>query len=348
MESVAYFLDKNNFEILDVVNLQNYEINIDEETNAKSKLVVMQKLNATDQDFVFIKEKGKMIYVGIIESPVLDSKSAVKYEINATYITNLFNRDIILKNETLISNAGLEDFIEYTIKNNFTNSDDLLLNKSFIDIEVLTHTKKKYSVPNENGIYNFHTFITNCAQNYNIKYDFAVIEGRLKLTIYNADDEEVDLIDCNVSDITNYLETYETNVVAKVTVLTESKAEYNYYLLNDRTTTTDKNNQNRAVGDIQVTYESEAENVQETAMNIFKGNSYSHLIQFDININSKLYEVKSWYAGKKIKIKNKDGKIIDSYISAITKKKDGNIWQIKTGNIRITLLDKLKKEREGK
>lgn len=343
MGPIAYFLDKNTFEIVDVVQLSDYEINLDEETNAKTTMTVLKKINASDKDFVFIKENGKIIYIGIIEAPT-NENGEVKYDINATYVTNLFDRKIILKNEELISNTGIEDFIAYTIEKEFTKSTDILLNKDFIDIEVLTHTPKNFSVDNENGIYNFHTFMTNCTQNYNISYNFNVVDGRLKMTIYKLEETE-ELIDTNISDVSEYYETFEKNVIAKVTVLSEDGTKYDYFLLNDRTITTNKDDENRTVGDITVVYESNTDNIKEAAENQFKSNSYSHLIQFNININSTLYDVKNWHIGMPVKIKSKSNNVINTYISAITRKINSKIWIIKTGNIRITLLDKLKQEK---
>lgn len=344
MDAIAYFLDKNTFEIIDIVQLQEYEINIDEETNAKTTMSILKKINVSDKDFVFIKENNEITYIGVIEAPVNENNKE-KYTINAKYITNMFDRKVIVKNKELISNTGIEDFIAYTIENEFLNSVDLLLNKNFIDIEVLTHTTKKFSISNENGIYNFHTFINNCTQNYNISYIFKVINGRLKIYIKNLDTVEEELIDTDVSDITDYNETFATNVIAKVTVICADGSEHNYFLLNDRTTTTDMNNENRALGDIEVIYEELAENAKQSAMNKFRSNSYSHLIEFKINSDSTLYNVKDWHIGQKIKLKNKSGDIIDTYISAITKTKGSQMWNIKTGKIRINLLDKLKQEK---
>jgi len=68
------------------------------------------------------------------------------------------------------------------------------------------------------------------------------------------------LIDTNVSDITEYTEIFETNVTAKVTVLCGDNSEHTWYLLNDRTTTDDEDDENRAVGDIEVIYEEETAN----------------------------------------------------------------------------------------
>lgn len=360
METVAYFLDKNTFEIIDVVELQDYNINQDEETNAKSIITVLKNINITNKDFIAIKENNNIEYLGIIDEISNDKDNTLKYTITSKYITNIFDRKIILRNESMIAEYGIEDFLKYTIEYEFTGNTDTILNKTFLDVEVLTHTSKNFSVSTENGIYNLHTFMTNCTQKYNIIYNFYIINGRLKLQIVNKQQEE-NIIDSNVSDIKNYDEVYNTNVVAKVTVLCSDKTEYNYYLLTDRTTTEDIDAENRAVGDIEVLYlecaidivnEEEIidpvktkKEADQLALDTFRNNSYKHLIEFDINSKSKLYDVQSWECGRKIKIKNKKGEIIDSYISAITKEKDNPIWRIKTGNIRITLLDKLKQEK---
>jgi len=345
MESIAYFLDKNTFEIIDVVELQDYELIHDEETNAKSTISVVKKLNATNKDFIIVKENNEISFVGIIDEINLDDNQIEKYTITVKYITNMFDRKLIVKNESLISADGIEDFILYTIEHEFTNSEDTLLNKTFLDVEILTHTTKQFSISNENGIYNFHTFINNMTQNYNIVYKFDFVNGRLKMTIENISEDEEALIDTNVSDITEYTEIFETNVTAKVTVLCGDNSEHTWYLLNDRTTTDDEDDENRAVGDIEVIYEEETANARQAAMNVFHSNSYKHLIQFNVNSKSKLYDISSWKVGMKIKIKNTSGEVIDSYISSMTKRKDNPMYEIKTGNIRITLLDKLNQEK---
>lgn len=339
---VAYFLDRFTFEIKDVVDLQDYQINIDEETNANSNLTVLKKLNAGDGDFVFINENDNISYMGVISSPVNESEEE-KYSITAKYITNLFDRKILVNNEALISSTGVEDFIKYTIEKEFTKSSDTLLNLNYLDVEVLTHTKINKSIDNvENGIYNFHTYITNCTQNYNIVYDFKIVNGRLKMSI-SKQEQEVQLIDATISDIGNYTEVFETNVTAKVVVKTSSSVFY-YFLLSDRTTTTDINNKNRAIGLVKTVYTEKDEDARQTALNEFKANSYEHLVQFDINSNTKLFNIEKWNIGTPVKIKTKNNIVVDSYISAITKIKGSNFYSIKTGNIRIDFIDKIKKE----
>ena len=361
METVVYILDKNTFEIIDVVEAVDYEMTQDEETNAKSTITILKTTPATSKDYVYLKENEKLIFFGIIDEVTQPEGNSIEYNLIVKYITNIFDRKIIVKNQDMISATGIEDFIVYTIENEFTQSADTLLNKTFIDAEALTHTPKNITINNEDGIYNFHTFMTNCTQKYNIVYDFDIIQGRLKMKIKNIENSTKELIDCNVSDILNYEEVYNSNVTAKVTVLCSNGTEYNFYLLNNRTVTEDIDDENRAVGDVETIYqecvvdlidgeevinmEETKENARQRALDIFRSNSYKHLIEFDININSTLYDAKKWQCGTNVTIKNTDGDVIDSYVSAITKEKDNPTWRIKTGNIRITLLDKLKQQK---
>ena len=74
----------------------------------------------------------------------------------------------------------------------------------------------------ENGIYNLHTWMTNCTQNYNIVYNFDIeeIDGEQKLTIDISYEEPAkEIIDTNAQPISNYNEVFETDVTAKVTCL---------------------------------------------------------------------------------------------------------------------------------
>ena len=152
------------------------------------------------------------------------------YQISAKYITNLFDREIVLKNEDMLKDQGIEDFIAYTINNEFVNSDDTLLNIDYLDIEILTHTPKNFAVKTQNGLYNFHTFINNCTQNYNIVYSFSFQDGRLKMQIKNIKDNEEIFIDTNVSDIANYKEVFKIDVISKVKVICDNNQSFEYFL----------------------------------------------------------------------------------------------------------------------
>lgn len=163
----------------------------------------------------------------------------------------------------------------------------------------------------------------------------------LRIDIENKQ-ETTKLIDTTLPEVTDYNKVYEEDVTAKVTAyIRENNTEYNLYLKTDRTTTTNKNDPDRASGKIEVISVDTADKAPEEALNVMKGNNYKHLVEFKIAKTSKLMDITELHIGRPIKIKTDDD-IYDSYISAITLS-DENFVYFKSGSLRITLLDKLKK-----
>ena len=210
------------FSVKDCIEIPTYEINMDEETNATSTFIALKKTTAKARDIIAIKKDGGIVYWGTIEE-IQKEGEGIKYTYTAKYITNLFDRFIKLGDSSVVRSTGLEDFIEDEIESNFTDSSDTFTNINWLDVVVSTHTPKETSVTNvENGIYNLHTWMTNCTQNYNIVYKFEIDNNRLKMTITNQEPSK-ELIDVNAQPISDYEEVFETDVVAKVTVLYSKK-----------------------------------------------------------------------------------------------------------------------------
>ena len=331
-----WIFDGMDFNVKDIVELSNYEINIDEETNASSLINVLKKTTAKEEDIVAIKKNNEVVYWGAVEN-IQNENGEMLYEYTLKYFTNIFDQDIILKNENLIKNTGVEDFIADAINTNFVKNTDTFVNKTFLEVVVKTHTKKQVSVSNvENGIYNLHTWMTNCTQNYGITYTLSIINKKLRLTIENKELKK-ELVDTIAQSISNYSEVFETNIVSKVVVLTSTDT-YTLYLLNDRTTTTDMTNKNRAKGKTVTIYTENYEDARQTALDEIKANSYNHNITFD-------YYNRTILVGTPIAIKTKESIIYDTYISAI-KITPEKMTEHTCGNIRTKFIDKLLKERK--
>jgi len=339
-----WIFDYRDFSVKDIVETSDYEINIDEETNANSIIKVLKKTKAKANDIIVVKKNNEAVYWGIIDN-ISNENGKQLYEYTTKYITNIFNQKIKLESESYIKEKGVEDFIEKAITDNFINNADIFINKTYLQLNVKTHTKKQTSVTNvENEIYNLHTWLTNCTQNYDIVYSFSIINKKLVITIENKTYNK-ELIDTTAQAISNYVEVFETDVVSKVVVLydkvndVENKGQYTLYLLNDRTTTTDMNNKNRAEGRIETVHTEKYEDAQQKALDTMKSNAYNHNITF--NMLNKYIRV-----GTPIAIKTKESLIFDTYISAIkiTQKK---FYEYTCGNIRIKFIDKLLKERKN-
>lgn len=337
-----WIFDYYDFSVKDIVEISDYEINIDEETNANSLIKVLKQTNAKARDIIAVKKNNSVVYWGIIEE-IQNEDGKRLYEYTTKYITNLFDRDIELKNEDTIRTTGVEDFIEDTIDSEYISNTDTFINLGWLELNTVTHTPKQTSVTNvENGIYNLHTWITNCTQNYDIVYSFDIVNKKLVMTIENKTFSK-ELIDTLAQAISNYTEVFETDVVSKVIVLYTNKNDvedpgtYTLYLLNDRTTTTNMLDPNRAEGKIETVYTENYEDANQTALDTMKANSYNH------NITFALYD-KYIRVGTPIAIKTKESIIYNSYISAV-KITPSLFYEYICGNIRIKFIDKLLKER---
>lgn len=344
---LLYFLDKDTLEIKDFIEISSYEVVTDEETNQKTTFNVTRKIDTENKDFVVLKRNAETEYLGIVEENLTEEEEA-SYQISCKYISNLFDRDVWLGDEDLIKTTGIEDYILSVIKTHFTENVDYMLNKEFLEVEVLTHTTKNISVSSimtnmQNDIYNFHTFVTNCSQKYNIVLDFKYEDNKIKLSIYCAEDDEEILIDTTVEDVTNYSETFNTSVISKVTVKKPDGTFYSRFLKTDRTETEDMNDENRARGDVKLLTTENADDAKQVAIDAFKSNSYEHAVVFEIYKKSKLFEIDKLKIGAKVLIKTKDN-LLESYVSAI-KKNESNFIEFTSGNMRIGFIPKLLQER---
>ena len=120
------------FSVKDIVEIANYEINIDEETNANTIINVLKKTTAKARDIVAIKRNNEVIYWGTIDN-IQNTDGQNLYEYTIKYITNLFEQDIVLQNENLIKTTGVEDFIADAITNNFINNEDTFVNINYFN-----------------------------------------------------------------------------------------------------------------------------------------------------------------------------------------------------------------------
>ena len=336
MKNFMWIFDRTDFTIKDIIEItDDYEINIDEETNENSTVNILKDTGAKARDIVVIKRSNTNIFWGIITN-ISAENGELPYEFTIKYITNLFDQDIILQNEDLINSTGIEDFIADAITNNFINNEDTFVNISWLELNIVTHTKKSTSVSNvEDNIYNLHTWMTNCTQNYDIVYSFEIKDKKIIMTIENKEYDQ-ELIDINALGVTDYTEVYETDVVSKVVVLTDTDT-YTLYLLSDRTTTTDMTDENRADGKIETVYTAEYDDAEQKALDVMKSNSYNH------NITFKLYD-KYLKIGTPILIKTKSNNVLESYISSI-KITESSFYEYICGNIRINFIEKILKEK---
>ena len=102
-----YIFDYKDFTVKDVVELSNYEINIDEETNANTTVNVLKKTTAKSNDIVMIKQNGEIKYWGIIQE-IQNENGSKLYQYIIKYITNMFNQNVIL-NQNIVTTNEIEE-----------------------------------------------------------------------------------------------------------------------------------------------------------------------------------------------------------------------------------------------
>ena len=334
-----YVLSKQDLSILSICKVADYQINLDEETNAKSTFTLIKDIGIKKDNFLVLNGLYRQ-FLFIIDD-VQTEKGSDTVKVTALDISNIFDRKVIEKNTDIMTTNSIEEFIANTMSENFVNSDDTALNVGYIDIYWHTNTQGIIATNAENGLYNFHTFLINCRQYKNIYTEFKFEDGRLRIDIQNKK-ETTEMIDTTLPEVVDYNKVYEEDITAKVQVyIREDGSEYNLYLKTDRTTTTNKNDLDRASGKIEVISVDTANMAPEEALNVMKGNNYKHLVEFKIAKTSKLMDIIQLHIGRPVLIKTEDD-IYESYISAITLN-DENFVYFKSGSLRITLLDKLKK-----
>ena len=341
-----YILDNKNLNILSICRPCKYNLNLDEETNGKSE-IVLPNLNCAKKGFYLVFNGLYKQFLFVIDD-VITSKEEKAVTVSLLDISNIFDRKIILRDKENMLTNGIESYIATEMDRNFINSSDSILNLNYVDVYVHSTTRANVTINDEDNLYNFHTYLINCRQYKNIYTEFkfeGIANRRLKIDIENKSESTM-LIDTTLAEVTGYNKVYEVDPVTKVEAyVREDGSVYNLYLRTDRATTTNKNDVNRLEGRIETISCDTLENAQEEALNVIRANTYKHLVEFNIAKSSKLIDVKNLHIGRPIKIKTQDS-IYDSYISAIILS-DENFVQYKTGNLRIDFTDKQKLQKRS-
>lgn len=352
---LAYIIDAVTLKIKDILEFEEYEFKHDIDYEDKSYIMTVRQPNADTDDYVLCKCEGTTVFIGIFKEYETKSNSH-EYKLTILQKEKLFDRFVFVSNEAVISATGIEDFIASTITSNWINSGDSKLDKSYITVEALTHTpvysKVSSVVDLTDGCFNLKTYLGNALEYYGIKVDFDITSTTLIVYVYK-DDAEVYQVSAINSDVANYSETYAVDALAKLLVRFDQKASgseevtastnHEYYLLTDRTITTDKTAADRAQGSVKsMVIEAETEDeMYQKVQDAFSGNSYSHKISFNLYMDSQIYDYISLYLGRNCKIKTKSG-TRTSLVTATTVSNSSRFTTIEMGKLKVTLIDKIR------
>ena len=351
---IAYVLSAVDLTIKDLLEFDEYEFNTDSEFANKSKIVVSKQPNCGEDDFIVCQSNGTNVFKGVVENYNSSSDSSA-YTLSMKQTANLFDRFIFIAGENIISSTGIEDFIVKAITDNWISSGDAMLDRGYITVTATTHTpvyaKVSTIVSLEEGAYNLKTFLGNAMEYYDIyvAFDFSTPE-ELHISVYKDTSADVS-VDATVTDVTEYTETYSVDALVKLNVLwnqmdgdtilaSESRT---YYLLSDRTITTDGTNPNRASGSVRsMVIEADTENeMYQKVLDEFASNSYSHKISFLLSMDSMLYDYTQFYPGHNTMIKTKSG-IRNSIVTGLAVSSSSRFAQVVFGKLKVTLIEKLR------
>ena len=352
-KKIAYIIDSITLKIKDFLEFEEYEFKRDIDYEDKSSITVLRQPNASTDDYVLCKCGGDTIFTGIYKDYSAESNSS-EYKITLLQKEKLFDRFVFVKNESVISATGVEDFIANTITDNWISSGDSMTDKPYISVEALTHTpiyaKVSTTVDLTDGCFNLKTYLGNCLEYYGIRVEFEITQDAL--TVYIANDaEETVKVNANDTDVADYSEVYAVDALTKLSVRFDKKendaiassTDYEYYLRNDRTITTDKTDTNRAKGSSKamvIEAESEAEMYQKV-QDEFSGNSYSHKISFNMYMDSKIYDYIDCYIGRSCMIKTKSG-VRTSLVTSTSVSNESRFADIELGKLKVTLIEKIR------
>lgn len=349
---IAYILACEDLALKDVLPFEDYAFTEDLDYSKKSQIIVTRQPNIANDDFVICKDGNDVVFIGLCVD-YSSEQDNTGYTINLEQKERLFDRQIFLTNTDIKSTTGIEDFIVNQITTNWISSGDPLTDITYITAVATTHTPVAAAVSSivnvENGIYNLKTFLGNAKEFYQVYLDYAFDYVQKTLTIsVSVKTENILIFDATVSDVPNYEETYDVDVLSKLAVhwqQDENTDSYiTYYLRSDRTITTDVNDPLRVYGVSKCVYiETDTlADMQQQAFNEFAGNSYNHKISLSIKKDSRIYQTNAYHVGRICRFKTKSG-TRQSIITALSVSSDSQLVEMVFGKLDVTLLEKLRR-----
>lgn len=353
----VWYLDKKTCKIKGFAEASKYDLGRDIEFSEKSKVVVPNRPELQNDDYVVVRDGEKIAFQGICDSI---SVGKAPYTLTLKQMECMFDRTVFVDHEEYLkdSSQGIEGFIANAIRTNFLSSGDDLLDKRAVTVYAATHTAKDITVSSivdaNNGIYNLKTFLGNVREMYGIflEMQFATTSSTnpnpsdpavhaLAITVRKRTYSTLD-VDTHFTDVMDYDETYTVNVLAKLNVkwgIPDNDYSYvdedtetlyvgnqladvqylTYYLQSDRTITDDVNSPTRVDGTVKSIYveTDDEDELVEQILNEFVSNKYEHKLTFKLSVDSQLYSRSDFVVGRSVRIKSKKTGLITE--SLITK-----------------------------
>lgn len=338
---MVYVLSKIDLTVKDIINPISHNLCEDSLVTVKSELRISKSTKAMAGDYVIFNEKGSVLFSGIVDT-VTGEKGTSIHTLYILPMLSLFDRKIVLDNESMTGTTGIEDFIVYTIQSQFKASGDGLTDLVYLDPIAMTHTVEAIKPENENGIWNLATFIRYIAKRYGVLTSFEVMRDKQLTMSIEKIVATTKKIDATLADIVNYNETMDVDTISKVYIKTGNGSIYTYYLFDDGSYSIDPLAGTRVPGRITSVYVENDADADKTAGDVFSANRYNHCVEFEILKESELFDVEGLKLHYPVRLRTQTGGVYDTYISARSQSSDRKTVGFKCGDMRISLTDKLK------
>ena len=313
---------RSDFKTIALLDVIDYDITLASIYDENSSFKVAGEVALNQGDFLFFEGHG-----WIIER---SDPAEGMTQITCVDLVNLFSRSIVYTVGT-----DIETFIQDGIEDNFSGSGDTVFDMPYIVVTVATTTT--FIAPEvKDGVYSLKSYIALARRLSGVYVSFAVAGSTLSVSIEarSAVSRKIDFLD----DAHKILaESYSASSVAKITAMElvgdTVTLVRDFYLMADGSVTETPVG-TRATGDwVAITTTTNGDDTAVKVADDFAKNSYSHLIEFE---SSKVY---GFYDRLQVRIR---GRVLSSYISAIRKSSKSNRTLYKSGELRLTLTDKLK------
>lgn len=368
---IAYILDNKTLRVKDYFPFRDYSLARDVEFSQKSSVTAPYAPEAENKDFVILKDDdGEELFFGILETGKEESGSE-SCRLTLKQPECLFDQEIFADSEALLT-TGVEDFIAEAIRANWTGTGDAM-DKSYLQAVCESHTPAAAAlgtiVTVEEGTYNLKTFLGNALERYRVRLGFSLADTspreaspKLRVRIY-ADTAEAVPIDTDVTDISECVETFSVDVLARLFVrwkqpdVTDALGNVtaagqtvsrSFYLTAGRSVTEDPDDPDRVDGVTKCRLiEADTESAMlEEVTNEFRSNSYQHKISFRLRKGSALYQAGSYYAGRLCTVETRRG-VKTSMITATLEESGAATKQVTLGKLKVTLTERLGGRKNG-
>lgn len=229
-KTFLWIFSKSDLSVIDIQEINNYEVVIDEETNGTSTFEVLKNTGAESGDIVCFKKDENILYWGIIDE-ITNENGGIKYTYQCKYITNIFDYKVTM-NQPIENELFFMSWIKYAnfsfLRNtsfslDYDDEDNIILKESngstdqmwYFDFTATSST----NIPNTHkcyiknvgtglylstsGVASSQLYLDNQPYVWYVKFNYETIETSTRIgyeTIVNADYKPIEILLEDIAD----------------------------------------------------------------------------------------------------------------------------------------------------